>query len=77
MRIGQWGSGLYVGDLTAALRSMVRCEFELYALQRHSMDPDVAAAIDEMAAAATALLDLGKWTQNRLRGVDWVERPAA
>ena len=73
--IGEWGSSLYVGDLTMALRSLVRAEFELYALQRYAMDPDIAAAIDEMTGAATALMDLGKWTQNRLRGIDWPERP--
>jgi hypothetical protein len=74
--IGEWGSSLYVGDLTMALRSLVRAEFELYALQRYAMAPDIAAAVEEMTVAATALLDLGKWTQNRLRGIDWVERPA-
>ena len=74
--IGEWGSSLYVGDLHMALRSLVRAEFELYALQRYAMDPEIAAAIDEMTVAATALMDLEKWTQNRLRGIDWVDRPA-
>ena len=74
--IDEWGSGLYVGDLHMALRSLVRAEFELYALQRYAMAPEIAAAVEEMTVAASALLDLGKWTQNRLRGIDWVERPA-
>ncbi len=77
MPIGELGSSLYVGDLHMALRSLVRAEFELYALQRYKMTPEIEDAIDEMAAAVTAVMDLGKWTQNRLRGIDWVERPAA
>ena len=77
MHLGEMGSSLYVGDLHMALRSLVRAEFELYALQRYRMDPDIEAAIEEMATAVTGLVDLGKWTQNRLRGIDWPERPAA
>ena len=77
MHLGEMGSSLYVGDLHMALRSLVRAEFELYALERYRMDPDIAAAIEEMAQTVTALVDLGKWTQNRLRGIDWPERPAA
>ena len=77
MHLGEMGSSLYVGDLHMALRSLVRAEFELYALERYRMDPDIAAAIEEMAETVTGLVELGKWTQNRLRGIDWPERPAA
>ena len=41
------------------------------------MDPETAAVVAEIAAGCSHLMDLGKWAQNRLRGIDWEERPAA
>ena len=71
------GAGLYVGDLVWVLRGLVRAGFEAHALTRHEMTPEIAASVDELAAGITRQLDLAKWIQNRLRGIDWVERPAA
>ncbi len=69
------GYELYVGDVLHALKGLVRAEFELHALQRYNMNPEIATAVAEMAATTSELVALLKWTQNRLRGIDWNERP--
>ena len=77
MSLVEMGSSLYIGDLTRMLRGLSRAEFEAYALGRYAAEPEVAVAIAELADGITRLMDLGKWTQNRLRGIDWADRPAA
>ena len=70
-------SGLYVGDLFAVLKALVRAELEAHALTRYEMDPEIADAVAELAAGITRQADLAKWVQNQVRGIDWHERPAA
>lgn len=69
------GYELYVGDLYAAGKGLVKAEFELHALQRYHTDPELAAAVTEMAVATSELVALYKWVQGRLIRIDWNERP--
>ena len=68
-------SALYLGDLVPMLRALVKAEFEAYAMRRHSMTPEVSAAVDDLAAGATELVELGKWVQAQIWGFTWYERP--
>ena len=70
------GVSLYVGDLFAATKGLVHAHYELWAmLQRHTMNAEIAEAIEEMAIATGELVDLAKFVQDRLRGIDWHDRP--
>ncbi len=77
MTLVERGASLYVGDLVWVLRGLVRAEFEAHALTRYEMTPEIDESVAELAAGITRQVDLAKWIQNRLRGIDWVERPAA
>ena len=70
-----FGVSLYVGDLFDAGKGLVRAEYELWACQRFSMDPPIAAAIADAAVAAGELVNLIKWVQDELRGISWHDRP--
>ena len=69
------GTSLYVGDLFSAGKGLVHAEFELSACQRYETDPEIAAAIEEMAVATGELVALFKWVQGRLIHIDWHDRP--
>jgi hypothetical protein len=69
------GYELYVDDLFAAGMGLVKAAFELDTMSRYEMADEVAAAVAEMAATTSELVALLKWTQDRLRRIDWNQRP--
>ena len=71
------GTGLYVGDLFSMTKALVHAEFEAFALLRYEAKPEYIDALEDLALQIAYSVELAKWIQNGLRGIDWRERPAA
>lgn len=66
---------LYLGDLVPMLRAPVKADFESQVLMLHNTKPELAGALRQISDGTSTLVDIAKWVQLQLWGIDWYERP--
>lgn len=65
---------LYLGNVVPMLRALVKADFESQALL-HNAKPELAEALRQISNGTSTLVDIAKWVQLQLAGIDWRERP--